>query len=47
MFSFCKFLGHLDEKRATATNFDEILSEHVLRIKTKSHKVGHHKIRGC
>ena len=34
-FSFCKFLGHFDEKRAAATliNFAKIWSEDVLKIK--------------
>ena len=42
-FSFSKFLECVDEKRAAATplltNFAKIWSEHVLKIKTKSHKV--------
>ena len=42
-FSFSKFLGRLDEKRAAVTpwliNFAKIWSERVLRIKTKSHQV--------
>ena len=42
-FSFCKFLGRLDEKRAAATpwliNFAEIWSEDVLKRKTKIRKV--------
>ena len=39
-FSFSKFLGRFDEKRAAATpvidQFAKIWSEHVLRIKTES-----------
>ena len=44
ILSFSKFSGRLDEKRAAVTpsprliNFAKIWSEHVLRIKTKSHK---------
>ena len=42
-FSFCKFLGCLDEKRAAATpwliDFAEIWSEDVLKRKTKIGKV--------
>ena len=42
-FSFSKFLGCLNEKRATATpwltSFAKIWSERVLRIKTKSYQV--------
>ena len=44
IFSFSKFLGRLDEKRAAATpwlttKFAKIWSEHVSKIKTRSHKV--------
>ena len=53
-FSFSKFFRCLDEKRAAAPpppppwliNFDKICSEHVLRIKLKVTKFGHHRIRG-
>ena len=42
-FSFSKFLGRLNEKRAAATpwlvNFAKIWSERVLRIKAKTHQV--------
>ena len=38
-FSFSKFLGRLDEKRAILINFAKIRSERVLNIKTKSHQV--------
>ena len=46
-FSFSKFLGCFDDKRAAATpsltKFAKIWSKRVLRIKTK---FGHHRIRG-
>ena len=41
-FSFCKFLGRLDEKRAAATPLIEqvgyIWSKHILRIRTNGQK---------
>ena len=49
-FSFSKFLGRLDEKRAAATplidQFAKIWSEHVLKIKLKVTKFGHRRVRG-
>ena len=43
IFPFSKFWGHLNEKKAAATplinQFAKIWSEHVLKIKTKIHKV--------
>ena len=48
IFSFCKFLGRLDEKRAAATpwsiNLAKIWSEHVVKIKLKVTKFGHHRV---
>ena len=49
IFSFPIFLRHLDDERAEATpwliNFAKIRSEHVLKIKVKSHKSGHPRLR--
>ena len=43
IFSFSKFSGRLDEKRAAVNagliNFAKIWSEHVSRIESKSHQV--------
>ena len=43
IFSFCKFLGPLDEKRAEEPprliNFAKIWSEHVLKMNTGSHNI--------
>ena len=49
IFSFSKFLGRLDDERAAATplidHFAKIWSECAIRIKTKSPKFRHHRIR--